>query len=211
MQNEASRSSQSRRKTVIVDEDDGEDELAKEPDEDSCKEDVAPKKRRGRPPKSTVKSQAKSAEKVLEDSEDDHDDASAPEEAPKKRGRGRPAKTATEPQTQGTGEPGLTKANEVPQRDQSPVRPSIEGEDALLKSEETSSNIDNRKRPIGAHPALPPERSSEKPAATPEKTTKASQTMHSPIKSSTKVAYRVGLSKRHRIPPLLRTMKPPKR
>jgi len=37
------------------------------------------------------------------------------------------------------------------------------------------------------------------------------QQVHSPIKSSSKAVFRVGLSKRQRIPPLLRTMKPQKR
>ena len=217
VENEATKPSQKKRKTVVEEEDDDEDELAKDDVEDLPKEaDTAPTKRgRGRPQKPTAKPKAKSAEKVLDDSEVDEDDPPELEEAPKKRGRGRPSKTAAESQSKTNTDHETNESTEDRQRTQSPSRkvnaepPTMPKEAVAPASKPKVPTQDNMT------PSPSPEKSSEKAsAATPQKAAKTDPTQHSPIKSvkgSTMVSYRVGLSKRSRIPPLLRTMKPPKR
>jgi hypothetical protein len=206
---EGGKLSQRKRKPIVIDEDDDdEDELGKDSDAENESEDTAPKKRgRGRPAKS--KPQAKSAEKVLDDSDDGEDDQEDDVE-PKKRGRGRPAKAAL--------------ANPSNDAEFNGPKQSIENDDIVKKIVQAlgtkKGSADHSEKPaadapkpssIGKEnitPSPSPEKATEQTAKPPQKDAKPSPTLHSPIKSSSAVPYRVGLSNRHRIPSLLKTVKP---
>lgn len=214
VQNVAAPKTQRKRKSVVADDSDDEDELAKENDAVREKAQSPPKKRRGRPPKSNKQAQPKASDFVLQDSDEDEEhveqdeaEQSEAEEPPKKkRGRGRPAKAASKAQPEDVieeadgkafnDEPAKTpeKANEGPEEPGAPT--------ALTPSKPSA--------PAAEIPTPSPEKPTEKAKSTPQKAA-SSAAQHSPIKSSTKVPLRVGLSKRHRIPPLLRIAKPAKR
>lgn len=92
-------------------------------------------------------------------------------------------------------------------------------ENAGLKLGEPSSDqppLEKVAMPTSSKPSTPVVQA---PTPSPERVTakseqipyKIKQQVHSPIKSSSKAVFRVGLSKRQRIPPLLRTMKPQKK
>ena len=203
--------SQRMRKIVVMDEDDDdEDELAKDLDAEDEDEHAAPKKRgRGRPAK--AKPQAKSAEKVLDDSDDQENDQEEDVE-PKKRGRGRPSKAAL-----------ANPSNDAAVN--APIQ-SIEDDDIVKKIVQAlgtnKGSADHSEQPtadvpkpssIGKEnitPSPSPEKATDKTTKTAQKGAKASPTLHSPIKSSSAAPYRVGLSNRHRIPSLLKTVKAPK-
>ncbi|KAK5165502.1 uncharacterized protein LTR77_009031 [Saxophila tyrrhenica] len=186
---------------VVHDNSDGEAQPESEVDE-------APKKAtRGRPSKSTAKSQAKSAEIVRDDSDDDVRPVAEVTEAPNKATRGRPKKVNGAESE---------KENEPVKP---PQGPETEPERDVNKTTEDAS-ISTPQKPQQELPTPSPDKPAEKPtekakkspaAATSQKPTKASPTSHSPIKNSSAVPHRVGLSKRSRIPPLLRVMNPPKR
>jgi hypothetical protein len=207
---EGAKLSKRKRKAIVIDEDeDDEDELGKDSDAENEVEDTAPKKRgRGRPAKS--KPQAKSAEKILDDSDDGEDDQEDDVEL-KKRGRGRPAKAAL--------------ANPSNDTEFNRSTPSIENDDIVKKIVQAlgtnKGSAGHSEKPaadapkpssIGKEnitPSPSPEKRTEKTAKPPQEDAKPSPTLHSPIKSSSVVPYRVGLSNRHRIPSLLKTVKPP--
>ncbi|KAK5115614.1 hypothetical protein LTR85_009785 [Meristemomyces frigidus] len=213
-----------RKRRKVVDEDDDEDELALEPPKEDRKaenhqaekpddqEEEPPKKRgRGRPPKAAASTKAKSAEKVLEDSdaepEEDHDSEPEEDEVPKKKGRGRPAKAAAAKTTEAKQQP--AKVAEV--MDKSTTQMETVG-DAFNNSDAlpTSPCPSKPRTPSIQAPTPSPDKiQAAKTTLTPQQ--KPSPTSHSPLKSSSKVPLRVGLSKRQRIPPLLRMMKAPKR
>jgi hypothetical protein len=186
----------------------------------AAKDDSAPKKRgRGSPRRETSCPASKSQEKVLCDSgSEGGDDLAADaleDEPPRKKGRGRPPKAATkEPSTV------LQEMQQPPAQTVETQTDAQENEDHVVKSIETPTSP---AKPQAATPSKPHTSSLQTPAPSPKQPTEASSTAkvspapgkgsatsHSPIKSSSAVPYRVGLSKRHRIPSLLRTMRPPK-
>lgn len=197
----------SRRHVVLDDEDveDDVDELAKE-----IKEDPPPQKRgRGRPAKSTATAKVKSKETVLEDPEDNEGEVSATEE-PKKSKRGRPVKAKATADT--------TAASSDKENLRSTTDKSAEHVDDVdgTNPSKDSSQIPQNPKSASTHdiptpsPEKPVEKRTEKTDSTPQIVFKPDPASHSPIKSSSSVPYRVGLSKKHRIPSLLRTMRPPK-
>jgi hypothetical protein len=201
-----------RTRKVVLQDDDDEDELAFDPnkqDEQADEpSDEQPKKRgRGRPPKTPSKANADApAKSAKHTSHEDADEIAltAPEEPPKKRGRGRPPKsTATVPdEDDSTNKEDANDDPVEPPEDKMPAKASIEtpAEDSNIPSKTSATKI----------PTPSPEKQpSTETKAAPSKTTKASPVAHSPIKSSSPAAYRVGLSKKHRIPSLLRVMRPP--
>lgn len=211
--------SQRKRKIIVdVDEDD-EDELVKDPSGDAEPEndEPAPTKRgRGRPAK--AKPPAKSAKKVLEDSEDEEDDEKDEDEAegepPKRKGRGRPPKAtnASKPATAETDK----GSNAIEEPDATATTAPIEkaaAKTAATDLPQQSLSPNPSGRMVGKEnitPSPSPEKPPEKPASTPSKDAKQSPTLHSPIKNTLGVPLRVGLSNRRRIPSLLKTIKPPK-
>ncbi|TKA79320.1 hypothetical protein B0A55_03468 [Friedmanniomyces simplex] len=199
---------QKKRGKIIEDDEDDEDQLASAPSADQ--EDVpqpaievgeAPKKRgRGRPPKNApVKPQAN--DKVLDAPDPDLDKSVVgTDEAPKKPGRGRkstgPTSHAAKPV-----DPGTTKRDDkIPETSREPTA-------------KASAAVEPAK------PATPA--ATQEPTPSPEKVAKvvkavsipikSSPTSHSPLKTSSAVPLRVGLNKRQRIPPLLRSIRPVKR
>ncbi|RMY59217.1 hypothetical protein D0865_02193 [Hortaea werneckii] len=173
-------------------------------------EETPPKKKpRGRPPK-----KEKGAPTGATGGKQDHGDEGEAIESndnerkedahPGKKGRGRPPRVVVPVQPE--------------QEKQSPVagEPSEESTHAPNEPHEKETGLgeplpDPTEANTSANQAPTP--SPEKSAAgksTPPPN-RASPTSHSPIKSNSKVPYRVGLSKRQKIPSLLRTMRPPKR
>jgi hypothetical protein len=200
------------RKVVVQHDDDDEDELAFDPNKLDAQADEPPdeqpkKRGRGRPPKTPSKpnayAPAKSA-KQTDQADADQTTAIAPEEPPKKRGRGRPSKSAaTVPDEDELKNKDDANDDPIqPPADKASVKDSIEtpAEDSSIALKTSATKI----------PTPSPEKQpSTETKAVPSKTTKASPVAHSPIKSSSPAAYRVGLSKKHRIPSLLRVMRPP--
>ncbi|KAK5117264.1 hypothetical protein LTR62_005881 [Meristemomyces frigidus] len=155
--------------------------------ENAEEQEVPTKKRRGRKP--SKKTESKSAEVVEEDErgQGDNADPSTNEDAAKLQGRDPLSKTSQD----------STDVHDeaLPDRDQLP--------------EESVVFMGGEKRTTPS--ALEPTPSHEKIVATKTSTPppKSSPSSHSPIKSSSGVPLRVGLSKRQRIPSLLRVMRPP--
>ena len=211
VQNEAAPKSERKRKSSVADDSDDEDELAKENEDAGSKEKSPPKKRRGRPPKSEKQTQPKATDSVMKDSdqEDEEDELaaedSAEEKPPKKRGRGRPAKSASTP-----GKKPVNKTAKADRMDDEPEKPADEGHEAR-QPEQPASTPSKPSAPATEMPTPSPEQPPEKPQSTPQKGSSHATTQHSPIKSSSKVPFRVGLSKKNRIPSLLRVMRPPKK
>ncbi|KAK4574601.1 hypothetical protein LTR86_001442 [Recurvomyces mirabilis] len=207
----ASKATQRRRKVIDDDDEQDEhdpdkDELAFEPTSAKAQpsepgsvepEEQPTKKRRGRP--STKKASAKSAELVDEGplGEDENVAPPSAEAEPKKPGSSHPPKNSIE-SVNAILEEGTTKQAEKPIKDG--AEPGT--------SAEVSSQIPNGATSGAQEPTPSPEK---RPApgdiSTPPP--KTSPTSHSPIKSSSVVPLRVGLSKRQRIPSLLRLMRPP--
>jgi hypothetical protein len=197
------------RKAVLPDDD--EDELAFDPQsqDDQADEppDEPPKKRgRGRPSKSVSKGDAEATAKSAK--QEDHAKADgtvqpAPEKPTKKR-RGRPPKSAASVPMEDESKDADDTSNDQPARQ--------EDKQSAEKSIETSAAESTQAKSNSATeiPTPSPEKQPSVEAKTaPDKKTKASPTAHSPIKSSSPAPYRVGLSKKHRIPSLLRVMRPP--
>ncbi|KAI7282162.1 hypothetical protein KC345_g3667 [Hortaea werneckii] len=179
-----------------------------EPDDE---EEAAPKKRpRGRPPKKTKGApNGASGEQPGHEDEDEtmdaNDDGEHKEEAfPEKRGRGRPPKVVIPVQSQSEEQSQMAqKPSEEPAHPASELGQKENGlEDPLSNPIEADTSAKQAPTPS-------PEKSAAGKSTPPPN--RASPTSHSPIKSNSKVPYRVGLSKRQRIPSLLRTMRPPKR
>ncbi|KAK0942334.1 hypothetical protein LTR29_006098 [Friedmanniomyces endolithicus] len=162
------------------------------------------------------------------------------EEAPKKRGRGRPPKNAPS-ELQAVEEvlraPGPDLEKSAVEADEAPKKPArrqksttsdahttepaeselpSEGKKNLKISSEHDANAC-----AAADPAPVRAPATQEPTPSPEKVvkvvkaasmpSKSSPTSHSPLKSSSAVPLRVGLNKRQRIAPLLRSIKPVKR
>jgi hypothetical protein len=202
----------SSRKVALPDDD--EDELAFDPQsqDDQADElpDEPPKKRgRGRPSKAASKAEAEAtAKSTKRDDGAEADDNVQPvlEKPAKKRGRGRPPKSAAsvpvEEEIKGAED--TSNIQLEPHEDED--KPSAE------KSTETPDAESTQAKPNSATviPTPSPEKqSSVETKAAPDKKPKASPAAHSPIKSSSPAPFRVGLSKKHRIPSLLRVMRPP--
>jgi hypothetical protein len=200
------------RKSALADDD--EDELAFDPQsqDDQVEEppDGPPKKRgRGRPPKSASRTDTEAIAKPAK--QNDHAEAegnpqSAPENPTKKRGRGRPPKSATSVPVEDDSKGADDTSNNQPEQNEDEDKPPTE------KSTETST-ADSAQAKQNSATVIPTPSSEKQPSVetqvAPEKKTKASPAAHSPIKSSSPAPFRVGLSKKHRIPSLLRVMRPP--
>ncbi|KAH9825520.1 hypothetical protein Tdes44962_MAKER04088 [Teratosphaeria destructans] len=131
---------------------------------------------------------------------------------PSKRGRGRPPKS-TIAVNRPEAAPGLHELCQEPASGDTAI-----DQESLALKQPSGGDVSNATPSKVETPALQaPTPSSEQAASdtakpsTPTLKPAAAKSMHSPIKSSAKVTYRVGLSKKHRIPSLLRTMKPVKR
>ncbi|KAM0717202.1 hypothetical protein Q7P37_007054 [Cladosporium fusiforme] len=208
VENEATPAKARRGRNVVVTDDD-EDELAHDP---APPEEPIKKRGRGRPPKSTSKANAKPSEKSIDEGLAGGDgDQTTTEEPPKKR-RGRPPKSASTIPKVDDNAAAIFKAdseNQEPNEemeaeagDEESAKTSIEApEKEITPTAPTSLNIPTPS-PEKQAPAKDNTASTSKP-------TKTSPTTHSPIKSSSPAPYRVGLSKKHRIPSLLRVMRPP--
>lgn len=199
------------RKPVIHDDD--EDELAADPalQDQNAEEtpDEPPKKRgRGRPPKAASKGDgkkaAKSAKQVSLGLEDDDDEDEIAIEQPAKRPRGWPPKSADSASSASESKEAgdcKTDAFKWPE-EEATTEKSVE--DSMEDSTPATLNT------VKEIPTPSPEKQlSTESSGGPEKPVKPSPTTHSPIKSKSPAPYRVGLSKKHRIPSLLRVMRPP--
>ncbi len=246
-----------KRRTIVQDHEDDEDELAIiEADEEA----QSPRKKRGRgrPAKSTAKPKAKSAGTVADESDGEHQPEPEVEEAPKKAARGRPAKSTAEPKAKSAEtvaddeedeDQPVSEVDEAPKKatrgrpkkgkaaasgkENEPVgspqaeeyaQPAKDAEP--LVSSTTNAQLQTPQKPqpstqelptpspekaAGKAAEKPTEKATENAASTTQKVSKGSPTAHTPLKGSSTVPLRVGLSKRSRIPPLLRMMKPPKK
>ncbi|GAB1736673.1 hypothetical protein NU219Hw_g8291t1 [Hortaea werneckii] len=172
-------------------------------------EEPPPKKKpRGRPPKkgkgAPIGSIGEKQDHGDEGEAIDVNDSERREEAwSGKKGQGRPprvvvAQSEQEKQSTVAGEPS----------EQSPHAPNGPG-DTEKGLEEPLPNPSEALTQAKQAPTPSPEKSAAGKSTPPPN--RASPTSHSPIKSNSKVPYRVGLSKRQKIPSLLRTMRPPKR
>lgn len=212
VKNEASPAKPRRgRKPVIQDDD--EDELAADPALQDHKvdepPDEPPKKRgRGRPPKAAAMTDgvatAKSAKKteLALDSDDDGDEIAI--EKPAKKPRGRPKKSAAS-------EPGIEESKDTVDVSENASKQPEEEATAEKSIENTvDDGTPAKQNTIKEIPTPSPENQlSAGSSVGPEKPVKPSPATHSPIKSKSPAPYRVGLSKKHRIPSLLRVMRPP--
>lgn len=210
VKNEAAPPSQRKRKNIAAEDSDDEDELAKENDAVLHKESAPTKKRRGRPPKSDKQAQPKATESVSKDSDAEGNEhlaeqaaeQSEADEPPKKRGRGTPAKPV--PKTKPVDEEENADQEKDNESTADPGEPPQKGDEAPPQSTPSKPCA-----PGGTMPTPSPEQPAAKTHATPQKPSAPVQ--HSPIKSSSKVPFRVGLSKKSRIPSLLKMNRPPKR
>ncbi|KAF2767559.1 hypothetical protein EJ03DRAFT_329036 [Teratosphaeria nubilosa] len=154
--------------------------------------------------------------KVIDDDQDElaldcveqQDAATA---GPSKRGRGRPPKSpiAAKPES-ATGlhemrQEAAGRGVAIDQESAAPKQPS-RGELSTATPSKLETSALQAPTPSSEQAASDPAKPS-----TPTLKPAAAKSTHSPIKSSSKVTYRVGLSKKHRIPSLLRTMRPAKR
>jgi hypothetical protein len=193
-------------KHVVPEDDDDEDELALEPAHEEQPPVEVPKKRgRGRPTKAAAakaskKTAAKSAKPAVHDSESE-DDEIALMPPPKKR-RGRPPKFAAAVEDADNSKDAEASVIE-PEEDDAPAKQPVD----KSAKESTPAKQIATEIPTPSPDSQPPA-PAEKTAA-PKKPAKVSPPAHSPIKSSSPAPYRVGLSKKHRIPSLLRVMRPP--
>ncbi|KAK5733285.1 hypothetical protein LTR17_009774 [Elasticomyces elasticus] len=193
---------------------------------------VASKKRgRGRPPK------AAAATEPMEDDEADADANKSPEEveeAPKKPAKGRKSRKSTGPSvnTQLLDDPNNGMDMENMEADEAPKKPGRgrKASTPAVKPTEVETVQEKDEAPKTPHeprtttneavdstrPAAP---GTQEPTPSPEKIAQAkavtlppkpSPTSHSPLKSSSTAPLRVGLNKRQRIPPLLRSIRPVK-
>ena len=153
--------------------------------------------------KSNKSTKIKSAERVLDDSDAESQVTSEVDEAPKKKVRGRPAKTEPAAVVEIVKETvSSTDIENVPEETTTVDMDDDPGE-KTLNDEET------RKSRTQA-PTPSPEQLSKKPAAPVAKPPpRSSPTSHTPIKRSTAVPLRVGLSRSQRIPSLLQIKKQP--
>ena len=201
-------------KHVVPDDDDDEDELALEPAQEEQPPPVEePKKRgRGRPSKAAAakaskKASTKPAKPTTHDSESE-DDEIALMPPPKKR-RGRPPKSAA------AVDEDLDNSKDAENTDASVLEPEKKAAPAKQPEQpvdEPTKESTPAKQVATEIPTPSPELQPPAPAeesAAPKKQAKVSPPAHSPIKSSSPAPYRVGLSKKHRIPSLLRVMRPP--
>ncbi|KAK4970738.1 hypothetical protein LTR42_007714 [Elasticomyces elasticus] len=193
---------------------------------------VAPKKRgRGRPPK------AAAAMEPMQDNEAGTDANKSPEEveeAPKKPAKGRKSRKSTGPSvnTQSLDNSNNGMDMENIEADEAPKKPgrgrkastpavkpteveTEQGKDEAPKTPQEPRTTTNE-AVDSTRPAAP---GTQEPTPSPEKIAQAkavalppkpSPTSHSPLKSSSTAPLRVGLNKRQRIPPLLRSIRPVK-
>ncbi|KAI7366984.1 hypothetical protein KC336_g21245, partial [Hortaea werneckii] len=167
-------------------------------------------KKRGRPPKKSrgaltgangEKPDNRSEDEAIDANDVEHKDPVRPE----KKGRGRPPKVVIPVQREQAEQSPLTDRPS----EQSPHPPPSEPREKETGLEEPLSNPIETNTSTKQAPTPSPEKSGVGKSTPPPN--RASPTSHSPIKSNSKVPYRVGLSKRQKIPSLLRTMRPPKR
>ena len=182
-------------------------------DEDELAKDVPGPQMRGiaQTAKTTSAPVVKSVEKVLDDTaiEPEDDEGHENNEPKPKKGRGRPRKNVA-PQNSAADSLGKPTNESVPRSEiQQPAETEPEPE-----SEPESEDANPIPRTVSATSMPTPSPERPAPSVTNQTTNPSapasSPTSHSPIKSSSKVPLRVGLSKRQRIPSLLRMSKPAK-
>jgi hypothetical protein len=196
-------------KHLVPDDDDDEDELALEPVHEEQPPVEEPKKLgRGRPTKAAAakaskKASAKTARPTTHDSESEGDEIALM--APPKKRRGRPPKSAAavEDVDNSKGVENADAGLQDPEGIDAPAKQPVDE-----PTEESTPAKQNATETPTPSPEMQPPAPAEKSAA-PKKPAKVSPPTHSPIKSSSPAPYRVGLSKKHRIPSLLRVMRPP--
>ena len=152
-------------------------------------------------------------------------------ELPEKRGSSRPPKTAAPTKRPKSAEkvrteeytPASRTADKSPRQQGGPKEAAqndrSEASKATARHDEATTEETAAVSAEQSGASRPAARSTQEPTPSPEKpapkaaTTpaKSSPATHSPLKSNPRAPFRVGLSKRHRIPSLLRTMRPPKR
>jgi hypothetical protein len=200
------------RKSALPDDD--EDELAFDPQSQDDQADEPPgeppkKRGRGRPPKSAAKVDAEATAKSAKQDdrvEADSNPQPAPEKPTKKRGRGRPPKSAASVPVEDESKDADETSNNHLEHNEDQDKPPAEKPAESL----TTDSAQAKQNSATVIPTPSPEKQpSAETQAAPEKKTKASPAAHSPIKSSSPAPFRVGLSKKHRIPSLLRVMRPP--
>ena len=195
-------------KHVIPDDDDDEDELALEPTHEEQPSVEEPKKRgRGRPSKAAAakaskKATTKPSKSITHNSESEDDEIAL--EAPPKKRRGRPPKSAAVQDLDSS------KDSDHPDTGLAEAEKNDSSAKQLV-DEQTKESTPAKQIPTEIptpSPETQPPAYTDKPVAL-KKPDKVSPPAHSPIKSSSPAPYRVGLSKKHRIPSLLRVMRPP--
>lgn len=130
----------------------------------------------------------------------------------KKRGRGRPRKEAKSvesilaEQDEAAPQSKTIHTKAVLQEIQPNVSPIIETSITKKANDQTDAPVAAVEEVLASTPPPKPTTASTEPLRTPDNKTKAANASHSPL-SKGKVPYRVGLSKRARIAPLLRTLK----
>lgn len=220
IKNESTPAKPQRGRRVVVSDDDDEDELSHDP---APQEEPVKKRGRGRPPKSASKANANQSQKLVDELAGGDDTQNVAEEPPKKR-RGRPPKNAAPAPT--TDDNNATEAK-VDSETHDPTEEQEANAEAEVKpTQEPTTTPSHPEEATKATPPSPQASTTTKiPTPCPSKQTPAPATenttpttgatitrppTHSPIKKSSSPApYRVGLSKKHRIPSLLRVMRPP--
>ena len=214
VKNESDPPSSRKRKSVVAADSDDEDELVKD-------DNVEPPKKRGkgRPAKAKGKAPARSAKKAADLSDEDEEEAAASEvdekEQPKKRGRGRPPKPAAGSAIEEAADADSEIAKGLADPEAAKITPPKETEQQLEQAVVPDPASQPASTPSKSK-SLAPEMPTGSPVKAVDKQSKASpqkpspSDQHSPIKKMS-TAHRVGLSKKHRIPSLLRTVKPAKK
>jgi hypothetical protein len=173
-------------------------EAADESENDDVATEPKTKSKTGRKPKSKAIANS-SDESEAEPGPQDDEDEEAPT-PPKKKGRGRPPK--------GKPQPVADSAQQTPP-DKEPTSASEKPTKPILEPADVNANTATRKN---STPTAQPEQPPTKPTPAPPNPAveaKPSPSGHSPIKKNVKGIHRVGLNRRHRIPPLLKMVKPP--
>lgn len=197
---------QSKGRQVVSDDEDDEDTSVKDADEKDDIEPLPKKRGRGRPPKAAVKPAQKSADKVLEDSDGESETQTEMQEEPKKTSKDSRTDSASDTTSKDAGREETLAPSHLPQKQSGhPVTKDTKGTTQVTKSASTPEETQTATKiptPSPEKENAPPKQQQQAP--------KGSPTSHSPIQGSSRVPLRVGLSKRQRIPSLLRVMRPPK-
>ncbi|CAK3872783.1 Hypothetical predicted protein [Lecanosticta acicola] len=211
---------------VLADSEDEVDDLNAEQD-GSVDGDDSPPRKRGRRAKAAVTKKGKQIGNILPDSEDQEEEeegdfndnkveAEEIKGPPKKKRPGRPPEAKPQEEPKGNSADGGEDTT-APGPD--PDKVNVPSSDTAAVSQGESSSSPSRaalerkdpNRQIENAAAKSDEAPTAKPSSTPTKPADA-KTVHSPIKSSSGsgTQYRVGLSRKRKIPSLLKSIRPPK-